>query len=222
MRIRHALIMAAGRGVRMRPLTDEIPKAMAPLDGTTLVAAGIERIAAKVENIHVTVGHHKAMVAAHVIQHGASSAIDTEGHGNAWWLYNSFLSLVDEPVLVLTCDTAADIDIGLLEDEYRRHGAPACMLVPIAPVPGVDGDYLHLDGDAIVDVSRERRADVYCAGIQVLNPVRVRELAPPVEDFVAVWRALIPPRALRASRVHPDRWVSFDTTAQLAAGGRGA
>jgi len=43
--IRHAIIMAAGRGMRMTPLTDAIPKPMAPYDGTTLIARGIKRLA---------------------------------------------------------------------------------------------------------------------------------------------------------------------------------
>jgi NDP-sugar pyrophosphorylase family protein len=38
MSIKYALIMAAGRGTRMLPLTSSIPKAMAPLNGTTLIA----------------------------------------------------------------------------------------------------------------------------------------------------------------------------------------
>ena len=33
MKINHVLIMAAGRGMRMRPLTKKIPKAMAKLNG---------------------------------------------------------------------------------------------------------------------------------------------------------------------------------------------
>ena len=42
--IKHALIMAAGRGMRMRPMTDTIPKAMAPFRGETLIANGIRMV----------------------------------------------------------------------------------------------------------------------------------------------------------------------------------
>ena len=63
--IRHGIIMAAGRGMRMAPLTDAIPKPMAPYDGTTLIARGISRLAERLEHIHVTVGYKKAMLAQH-------------------------------------------------------------------------------------------------------------------------------------------------------------
>ena len=131
--IRHAIIMAAGRGVRMAPLTDAIPKPMAPYNGTTLIARGIERLAAKIEHIHVTVGYKKAMLAQHVIEHGASSVFNTEGQSNCWWVYNTLLKSLDEPMLVLTCDNVVDLDIELLEENYRALDAPACMLVPVRP-----------------------------------------------------------------------------------------
>ena len=56
-RIRHALIMAAGRGVRMMPLTAVIPKPMAPYLGSTLIADGIRRIRKHVDVIHLTAGY---------------------------------------------------------------------------------------------------------------------------------------------------------------------
>lgn len=61
--IRHAVIMAAGRGLRMMPLTEAIPKPMAPYNGATLIARGIERLADRFEHIHVTVGYKGAMLA---------------------------------------------------------------------------------------------------------------------------------------------------------------
>jgi len=71
--IRHAIIMAAGRGMRMAPLTDAIPKPMAPYNGTTLIARGISRLAERIKYIHVTVGstRHRARRKFR-FQHGGS------------------------------------------------------------------------------------------------------------------------------------------------------
>lgn len=213
--IRHALIMAAGRGIRMLPMTDELPKAMAPYDGTTLIARGIDRVRRHVANVHVTVGHHKAMLASHVIEHDAATVINTEGHGNAWWLYNTFLSLLDEPLLVLTCDNVTDLDIGLLARDYAEDGDPACMIVPVEPVAGLEGDYIRHEDHVIVGLSRTEPAPTYASGIQVVNPTKIRTLTEPCEDFEQVWEQLMPLSQLRAARVYPKEWFSVDTVPQL-------
>ena len=217
-RLQHALIMAAGRGHRMMPLTADRPKAMAPYQGITLIAHGIQSIATEVAHVHVTVGYKGAMLAEHVIHHGAATVFNTEGHGNCWWVYNTFLSLLDEPVLVLTCDNVMDLDFDLLMNEYFEVGAPACMVVPVRPVPGLEGDYIFHDGDHVVTgLSRERPAPSYCSGIQIVNPARVGALTDSSEHFGQLWAQLIEQRQLRSSRVYPKQWFTFDTVAQLEA-----
>lgn len=213
--MRHAVIMAAGRGHRMIPFTDDLPKAMAPYEGTTLIARGIDRILRHVPAVHVTVGYRGAMLAEHVIKHGASTVFNTEGHGNCWWLYNTFLGLLDEPVCVLTCDNVVDLDFDRLGHDYADFGEPACMLVPVEPVAGLEGDYIFHEDHVVVRLDRHDPAPTYCSGIQVLNPAAVRRLTSPVEDFGELWSQLIPQRELRSSRVYPERWFSVDTVEQL-------
>ena len=109
-KIDDALVMAAGRGLRMRPLTDDIPKAMAPFGESTLIAAGINRLQKEISNVHITVGYKGSILASHVIENDVSSVINTEGKGNGWWLYNSLLSLANKPIFVLTCDNVIKIN----------------------------------------------------------------------------------------------------------------
>lgn len=213
--IRHAVIMAAGRGMRMMPLTDAIPKPMAPYNGSTLIARGISRLAQSIAHIHVTVGYKGAMLAQHVIEHGASSVFNTEGKGNSWWVYNTLLKTVDEPVYVLTCDNVVDLDLELLEESYRALAEPPCMLVAVRPVAGLDGDFVSHREHFVTDISREKPTDLYCSGIQVLNPRRVNELTNEGENFYDLWQQLIEQRELRVSSVYPERWVAVDTVEQL-------
>ena len=42
--INHAFIMAAGRGIRLKPLTNSLPKGMMPYKNTTLISNGISKL----------------------------------------------------------------------------------------------------------------------------------------------------------------------------------
>lgn len=214
---RHALVMAAGRGARMMPLTSVIPKPMAPYMGSTLIANGIREIRKAIPHIHITVGYKGAMLAEHVITEGVNSVFNTSEKGNAWWIYNTLMSSVDEPVLVLTSDNIVELEFNKIADEYIRHGRPACMVVPVEPVAGLEGDYIFLDGDVVTKLSRTTPSDRYCSGIQVVNPARIVARTRPCEDFNDVWAQLIAQRELRSSRTYVSRWFTVDTIAQLEA-----
>lgn len=213
--IRHAIIMAAGRGMRMAPLTDAIPKPMAPYNGTTLIARGIDRLAEKIEHIHVTVGYKKAMLAQHVIEHGASTVFNTEGKSNCWWVYNTLLKSLNEPMFVLTCDNVVDLDFGLLEENYRSLNSPPCMLVPVHPVAGLDGDFVFHRDHLVTEISRQKPTEIYCSGIQVLNPAKLNEVTNEGASFYDVWQQLIAIEQLFVSSVYPKKWFAVDTIEQL-------
>ncbi|MEL7658077.1 MAG: sugar phosphate nucleotidyltransferase, partial [Bacillota bacterium] len=146
--IKQALIMAAGRGNRMRPLTDLLPKSMVPYNGDTLIGNSLSELHKCVSKIHVTVGYKKAMLAEYLMTRGeVDTIINTEGHGNAWWIVNSIMCYVDEPILVVTTDNVTEIDIDFISDQYKRLNCPVCMLVPVKPISGIDGDYItHRNG----------------------------------------------------------------------------
>ena len=213
--IQHAVIMAAGRGLRMMPLTEAIPKPMAPYNGTTLIARGIARLAQRLEHIHVTVGYKGAMLAQHVIELGASSVFNSQGKGNCWWLYNTPLKYLDEPVYVLTCDNVFDLDFALLEENYRALNEPPCMVVPIRPVPGLDGDYVFHENHVVTEISRRKQTEIYCSGIQILNPRQLNLVTEEAENFYGVWQQLIGRQQLMVSSVYPERWYAVDTVDQL-------
>lgn len=213
--IHHAVIMAAGRGQRMTPLTDVMPKPMAPYQGSTLIARGMAKLASKLDHIHVTVGYKGAMLAQHVVEHDASTVFNTEGRGNSWWVYNTLLRLLDEPVYVLTCDNVVDLDFQMLERNYLDLGQPPCMVVPVHPVPGIDGDYVFHQNHTVTEITRARKSAIYCSGIQVLNPAEINRLTWEGTGFYSIWEQLIEQHKLMVSSVYPDRWFSVDTIEQL-------
>lgn len=207
--------MAAGRGQRMMPATAELPKAMMPYLQSTLIANGIDRIRPHIDHVHVTVGYKKAMLAQHAIEHGVSSVHNTEGESNSWWIFNTLLGEIDEPMFVLTCDNVTELDFAALAEDYFAQGEPACLLVGVEPVEGLDGDYIFHDGGIVRRLSRTEPSAIYASGIQVLNPARIRASCSGAGDFTTLWEELIARQALRVSSVRPADWFSVDTPDQL-------
>lgn len=198
------------------PLTETMPKAMAPYLTSTLIAHGIARVREQIEHVHVTVGYKGAMLAHHLVEQRVDTIFNTEGQPNSWWIHNTLMRELDEPIFVLTADNVTDLDFGLLERDHSDLGEPADMLVPVRPIAGIAGDYIRHERGRVTSLSRDNPADMYCSGIQVLNPARVSALTAPGEDFYAVWRQLIDQRQLWVSSVYPKRWMTVDTVDDLA------
>ncbi len=213
--IQHALIMAAGRGMRMMPLTDSVPKPMVTLYGHSLISHGINFLKQHIANIHITVGYKGNMVAEHTVQQGISTIFNTDGKGNAWWIYNTLLQYLDAPLLVLTCDNIVELDLDLLYKEYINLGSPACLIVPVVPVPGLEGDYILHENNRVTQLSREITTNLYCSGIQIVNPCMLNKISRPTESFYDVWNDAKQEGQLFCSDIYPSRWTAIDTIDQL-------
>ena len=209
--------MAAGRGLRMMPLTQVFPKAMAPFKESTLIADGIKKIKNHLDYVHITVGYKGAALASHVIEIGVSSVFNTEGKGNAWWLFNTPLKYLDEPIFVLTCDNVVEFNFSELNNDYIDKASPPCMVVPVKPVKGLGGDYIFHKNNKIMQLSRDNKSDLYCSGIQIINPYAINTKISPCEDFYQVWEQLINMQLFYCSSVMPDKWYAVDNIAQLHA-----
>ena len=61
-----AVVLAAGAGTRLRPLTNILPKALCPVDNVALVDLAIDRVRPLTPRIAVNVHHGRALVGAHL------------------------------------------------------------------------------------------------------------------------------------------------------------
>lgn len=214
--IKDVLILAAGRGNRMKPLSDIIPKAMAPYKGDTLIGNTLKNFKDGSFNVHVTVGYKSSVLAPYLLNKGfIATLINTEGKDNAWWIFNSILKNLNSPLLVLTCDNITDLDLNFIENEYKKLGSPACMIVPVKPISQVSGDFIFEEKSVVITLNRDLPSDKFCSGIQVLNPFKLNELINSCDNFYEVWMQLISKKLLVSSDLYPKSWFSVDTLDQL-------
>jgi NDP-sugar pyrophosphorylase family protein len=213
--INHAVILAAGRGVRLMPRTKKIPKAMVKIKNQTLILRGIKRIQKYIRNIHITVGYKGSMLAKHVIENKVNSVINTDKKGNAWWIFNFPFCYINEPIFVLTCDNITNINFNLIEKDYIKKGKPECFLVPVKPVKDLEGDYIHKKNFVVTKLSRKSKSDIYCSGIQIINPYKINRIVKNADDFNQVWKKLIFKKKLIVSDVLPKKWFTIDNLKQL-------
>ena len=170
-----AVIMAGGRGQRLRPLTDKVPKPLLKVGTSTIIERIIAALVqAGVEDVFLSV-NYKAQVFEERLGDGAG--LGTKLHylkevkklGTA----GSFSLLPGTPagpILVTNADILTRLDFGGLLDFHRAHGAPATVGVVrfLAPIPyGV----VRTEGDRLTGLEEKPEVPVLCnAGIYVLEP----------------------------------------------------
>ena len=210
-KIDDAFIMAAGRGIRLMPLTKKIPKGMIKYKQSSLIVSGINKLRKYIKNIHISVGYKGPILAKHLIEHDVSSIINTNNKGNAWWIFNSIFKNFDKPIFVLTCDNVTKINFKKIEEDYNRLGCPLCMIIATKPVAGLEGDYIFRDKNNFIrKLSRSEKTDIYCTGIQVLDIKNIIKKIKKTDNFNILWKELIKIKQLRVSNIIPEKWFTVD------------
>lgn len=210
----HCIILAAGKGTRLIPLTSDRPKAMVELNGEYLISKSLKQVIESIETVTITVGHKPSSLIKYALGEGVKTILNTKDKGNFWWLFNTLYRYVDEPVLLLPCDILTKINLNFLYKNYLHLGEPHCMLVPISPLENMEGDFIIGNDNLVSSFSRERNEN-YCSGIQVLNPYAINSVMEKKENHVDVWQALIALNELKYSETYPEDWYSINDIKQL-------
>ncbi|MEQ9197360.1 MAG: nucleotidyltransferase family protein [Parvibaculum sp.] len=116
-RVRRAMVMAAGKGTRMRPLTDTMPKPLVPFGGKPLIDHVLDRLEeAGIEEAVVNVHHFADMLEAHlaarkspriVISDERAELLDTGGGTK-----KALPLLGEEPILTFNSDSVWAEELG--------------------------------------------------------------------------------------------------------------
>ena len=116
------LVLAAGLGTRLRPLTDHVPKALAPVGGRPV----IERLLDRIDGEVIVNAHHHAGLLHDRLGDRVAWSDETELRGTAGALRGV---AGDEDVMVLSGDGVHDVDLGALAAHHRDSGAAATVTV---------------------------------------------------------------------------------------------
>jgi MurNAc alpha-1-phosphate uridylyltransferase len=225
---RRAMILAAGLGTRMRPLTDNMPKPLVAVGGKALINHVLDRLASiGVETAVVNVHHFADQLEQHLRPRRKPKVIISDERGNLLGTGGGVLKalplLGDEPFFHVNSDT---IWIDGVKPNLERLAAafdPETMdalllLAPTATSVGYSGpgDFaMAPDGRLRPRPEREVVPFVY-SGVAIFSPVLFSD--PPAGAF-PLTRVFM--RAAEAGRLHGLRlegvWMHVGTPEAVAA-----
>lgn len=231
-----AMLLAAGLGKRLQPLTDHTPKALIEVNGTPLLRIAIEYLAHHGFNeIIINVHHHAGQIvdflkANHnfaqriIISDETDRLLDTGGGlKKAAWFFDD-----DQPFLVYNVDILCDLDLGKLYRNHLGSGALATLAVRNRP----SQRYLLFDaentfcgwqniktGETIY--AREYSSDLQSlafSGIHVLSPEILKHFIPEEEVFslIDLYLQIAGDFPVKGFRHDESRWIDVGKPENLA------
>jgi len=210
------MILAAGRGERMRPLTDRTPKPLLPVAGKPLIVWHLERLAkAGYRDIAINHAHLPDQIEG-LLDDGSAWGVNirysAEPPGaleTAGGIANALPLLGDDPFLVVNGDIWCDLDFATLPK--LADGDLAHLVLVPNPPHHPNGDFDLLEGRAGASPR------LTFSGIGLYRPHlfasvergRPAKLAPLLREAMAANRV--------SGQIHNGRWVDVGTPERLTA-----
>lgn len=216
MRVERAMLLAAGRGERMRPLTDLVPKPLLCVRNTPLIALHLEKLAsAGVVEVVINIAWLGGQIRAAL------------GEGERWGLRIRYSDEGDEaletgggifkalpwlgsaPFLVVNADIYTDFDFSTL-----RIAADALAQLALVsnPPQHPNGDFALSDG--LIDLQGSPRWTY--TGIGLYRPELFDGCSAGKFPLLPVLRRAIDARRLHG-QIHRGHWSDVGTPERLAA-----
>ena len=187
-----AIIMAGGFGTRLRPLTINIPKPMAPIGNLPMMEHVVSLLANHgVESI-TSLLYFQADHIRNYFGDGSSFGVSMDyvqpddDYGTAGAV-RCALETTSEPVLVISGDLVTDFNLSEAIDWHQKNQADATLLLTRRENPLAYGIVITDSDDRIVRFLEkptwgEAFSDTINTGIYILDPAAIR-LIPPKTNF---------------------------------------
>jgi N-acetyl-alpha-D-muramate 1-phosphate uridylyltransferase len=212
-----AMILAAGRGERMRPLTDVTPKPLLTVGGEALIVRIVRALARSgVADIVVNISHLGEQIeqalgtgsAYGVRIRYSREAVALETAGG---IALALPLLGEEPFVVVNADICTDFDFSRLHGRVGGRTRAHLVLVDNPP-HHPRGDFALVD-DAVRDAGEDK---LTFAGIGVYDPTLFAAVERGTRHQLApLLRAAMAERAVTGEH-HRGRWSDVGTPARLA------
>ncbi len=210
------MILAAGRGERLRPLTDQTPKPLLRAGGRSLIEHLIGGLVASgFRELVINVCHLGALIEAHLgdgRRLGARIVYSPEGPEpleTAGGIRHALPLLGEEPFLVVNGDIATDFPFDRLKGLPVRQAH--LVLIP-NPSHHLQGDFSLEDG-RIAATGRDRYT---FAGIGVYHPSLFSRLAPGRAPLTPLLRQVLPQGGV-TGELYRGFWMDIGTVERLRA-----
>lgn len=180
-----AMILAAGRGERMRPLTDVCPKPLLDVAGTPLIGWHLKRLAAagitEIVINHAWLGEKLEAALCDGQDYGVQISWSAEGAAleTAGGIAHALPLLGDAPFLVVNGDIFCDFDFSSLASIAVNMAQPSQCLAHLVLVPNPAH---HPAGDFGLDaagkINRESGERLTFSGIGIYHPALFAGIEP--------------------------------------------
>jgi MurNAc alpha-1-phosphate uridylyltransferase len=212
------MIFAAGRGERLRPLTDSVPKPLVAVAGKPLIAWHLERLAAAgCREAVINVSHLGEKIVAALgdgARYGLAIAYSREAQPleTAGGLAQARELLGPRPFLVVNGDTYCEFDVSRLLGLELGANLAHLVLVPNPPQ--------HPEGDFTLERGKVGNAPsprYTYAGVSVISPALVAGVKAGEKAQLAPLLRAAAERSLLSGELFEGLWQDVGTLERLAA-----
>jgi N-acetyl-alpha-D-muramate 1-phosphate uridylyltransferase len=210
------MLLAAGRGERLRPITDTLPKPLVAVAGKPLIAYHLEALArAEIRSVVINLSWLGEKIRAALGDgslYGVRIAYSEEGPvplETGGGIHRALPLLGPDPFLVVNSDVWTEMDFSRVLT--LEEGADARLLLAPNPPHHPRGDF-GLEGDFVV----EREADRFTyTGIGMYRPELFVGCAPGKFPLLPLLERAIAARRLRG-QVYRGEWLDIGSPERLA------
>jgi MurNAc alpha-1-phosphate uridylyltransferase len=216
-----AMVLAAGRGERLRPITDTLPKPLVQVAGKPLIVYHLEALArAGVRDVVINLSWLADKIRTALrdgSEFGVRITYTDEGPvalETGGGIFNAIQLLGPGPFLVVNGDTFTDIDFGALQAKAEpdtRAGALARLVLVPNPTQHPAGDF-GLEGEQVVE--RQTGRFTY-SGVGVYRPELFEGCAAGKFPLAPLLKRAIAAGRLRG-QLHEGEWCDVGTPQRLA------